>query len=426
MVAFRLHIASVAFWLAGTGFAVFGQTTVHTQQLHTRALDEANTAVKRARSRAENDSLRPIYHVTAAARFINDPNGPVYFAGKYHVFFQHLPFWGDSLNNRPVWGHAVSTDLVHWRHLPIALAPTPGTYDADAIASGCCVIQEGIPTIIYTGVGPRQTQCLAMSHDSLRTWIKDIANPVISSPPSLEGLRDGFRDPCAWREGDKWRMLVGSAFQGKGGTVLLYQSHDLHHWEFLGPLCTGMGDRCIQWECPAFFPLGDKHVLIVSPLYSDQPGLRGMVEYSTGKYNNNRFESVHWEPVDLGGPSVFYAPNSFEDERGRRILWGWIMAARPPQAGWWGSLSLPRVVSIATDSTLRFAPLPELKLLRFDEQIQKSFFIRPDQEFIVRPGLGMHYEMLVEAEVNKSSQFELRIGPAKMTTTKANSIACVT
>ncbi len=409
MKVYRLLFMSVSLWMTGAGLTGFGQSVEEMQKLHVSALTAASASVERMNLIAEQDSLRPVYHVTASSRFINDPNGPVYFAGEYHIFFQHLPFWGDSVHNKPVWGHAASKDMVHWYHLPIALAPTPGTYDSEAIASGSCVIHNGVPTIIYTGVNP-QTQCLAMSYDSLRTWIKDTANPVLSAPPSLEGLRDGFRDPFVWREGDKWRMLVGSAFQSTGGTVLLYESGDLHNWEFLGPLCTGMGELCIQWECPTFFPLGDKHVLIVSPLYSNQPGLRAMVEYSTGKYSNNRFTPGSWKTVDLGGPTVYYAPNSFLDPMGRRILWGWIMADRPPQAGWWGSLSIPRVVTLGDDGDLRYEPIPELKKLRYSEQVKQNLTLNQDREILIQPAFGLHYEMLMEVETDKLSQIEMRIG----------------
>jgi beta-fructofuranosidase len=406
MKAKSLFSYSVTFLLLGAASVCSAQTA---EELHLSELSTANASVERTNLIAEQDSLRPIYHVTASSRFINDPNGPVYFAGEYHIFFQHLPFWGDSVHNKPVWGHAASRDMVHWYHLPIALAPTPGTYDSEAIASGSCVIHNGLPTIIYTGVEP-QTQCLAVSHDSLRSWTKDPSNPVLPAPPSLEGLRDGFRDPFVWREGDNWRMLVGSAFQNTGGTVLLYESADLHKWEFLGPLCTGMGELCIQWECPAFFKLGDKHVLIVSPLYSNQPGLRAMVKYSTGNYSNNRFTPGAWKPVDLGGPTVFYAPNSFMDPAGRRILWGWIMADRPPQAGWWGSLSIPRVITPGDDGDMRYEPIPELNRLRYDGQIKKDLAMSREQEIILQPAFGLHYEMLMEAESDNLTQIEVRIG----------------
>ncbi len=373
-------------------------------------LAEADDAVERFVAQAERDPLHPIYHVTAAARFINDPNGPACFNGEYHVFFQHLPYWGERQNAGPVWGHAVSSDLVHWRHLPIALAPMPGSYDAEAIASGCCVIDQGVPTIIYTGVGKgKQTQCLATSGDNLRTWQKCAANPVIPERPALEGLEDGFRDPCAWREGDEWRLLAGSGFKGKGGTVLLCRSADLRQWEFLGPLCTGMGERCFQWECPAFFPLGDRHVLIVSPLCHDAPGLRGMVQYAAGVYRDNRFEPGPWQPVDLGGPTVYYAPNSFSDPDGRRMLWGWIMADRPVEAGWSHCLSLPRVLTLATDSTLRYAPAPELTALRRNARLHENLVLEPGREVVLESGMGLHQELQVQIALGDATRVELRL-----------------
>jgi beta-fructofuranosidase len=382
--------------------------------LHAAALADANAAVERAASLAVGDPLRPIYHVTSAGSFINDPNGPVYFKGEYHVFFQHLPYWSENPERSlPMWGHAVSPDLIHWTHLPIALAPVPNTYDEAGIASGCCVINNGEPTIIYTGVGKGlQTQCLAVSGDNMRTWSKDSANPVIPYRPALEGLGDGFRDPCAWREGDEWRLLAGSGFENRGGTVLLYRSMDLRHWEFLGPMCEGMGPNCFQWECPTFFPLGDRSVLIVSPLYHDAPGLRGMVEYAVGTYKDNHFEPDCWRPVDLGGPTVYYAPNSFEDSRGRRILWGWVMAGRPETMGWSHCLSLPRIVTLGEDGALRYEPASELTALRENERSRKEQILNADNEIILEPALGLHGEIDAEIELGAATRVELRAGRA--------------
>ena len=85
------------------------------------------------------------------------------------MFFQHNPYGAESANKS--WGHAVSQDLVHWEHLPIALTPNPGSYDKDGVYSGCCVVHNGVPTIIYTGVRP-EVQCIAVSYDGMRTWEK--------------------------------------------------------------------------------------------------------------------------------------------------------------------------------------------------------------------------------------------------------------
>jgi len=181
-----------------------------------QALAQADACVEEAAGACAADPRRPIFHVMPKGRFMNDPNGPVYFNGEYHVFYQHLPFFGDERHDgRPYWGHAVSPDLVHWEQLPIALAPGPEPYDSGACASGGCVVRDGVPTIVYTGFAGKQVQCLAMSDDNGRTWRKYEGNPVVAAPPDIENLADGFRDPVVWQEDDEWRMLVGSAIQAK-------------------------------------------------------------------------------------------------------------------------------------------------------------------------------------------------------------------
>lgn len=151
-------------------------------------------------------------------------------------------------------------DLVHWEHLPIALTPTPGGYDKDGIFSGCMVDNRGVPTIIYTGVAP-EVQCLAPGSPDLLTW-KKYAAPVIAVPPS--GLElFGFRDPCVFRYDDRWWMALGAGIKHEGGAVLLYTSPDLIQRTYSGPLLVDDTGRVNKvWECPAFFPLGDKWVLI--------------------------------------------------------------------------------------------------------------------------------------------------------------------
>lgn len=330
---------------------------------HDRLLAEAEKSVAEAAHRVASDRLRPAFHFLPAGRFMNDPNGCVQFGDEYHMFFQHLPYWGEpNASSAPGWGHAVSRDLVHWQRQPIALMPIPKSYDADAVASGCCVIDQGVPTIVYTSVPP-QAQSLARSFDGMRTWRRYAGNPVIPQPPAIEGLEEGFRDPFVWREGNAWRMIVGSGIRGQGGTALLYESSDLIDWKFLGPLCTDMGPDCCQWECPNFFPLGDQWVLVVSPLLRSLPSLRGPVQYSIGRYDGRRFTPGPWHPMDLGGPGVYYAPNSLEDSRGRRIQWGWVMGGGE-QGPWDGMLTLPRQLELGSNGQLRIWPVEEVDSLR--------------------------------------------------------------
>ena len=168
------------------------------------------------------DLHRPLYHFTAPQNWINDPNGLIQVNGVYHLFYQHNPdgpFWGDIH-----WGHARSTDLFHWEHLPLAMAPDQ-PYDNFGVFSGCAVLNNGTPTVVYTGVQKdaygTQLPCVATSDDDLITWHKHPANPVIAQAPA--GVSpDNFRDHSIWKEGDAWFMVMGASFQGKTGAALIY------------------------------------------------------------------------------------------------------------------------------------------------------------------------------------------------------------
>jgi beta-fructofuranosidase len=329
-------------------------------------IEQANAAVEAAARESRRDPLRPVYHLTTAAQWINDPNGPLHFDGRYHMFFQHNPFgaeWGNMS-----WGHASSPDLVHWQDHPIALVPTPGGCDKDGVFSGCCVVDDGVPTIVYTGVEP-EVQCLATSTDGLETWTKFAGNPVLADKPRPD--LHGWRDPYVWREGNTWLMLLGSGMPEVGGAALLYRSKDLKDWEYLHPLCTGFGHN---WECPNFFPLDDKHVLIVSP--------HEAVQYSVGEYNDHRFTPGPWRRMDANRDN-FYATHSLEDEQGRRIVWAWITGGGTPGTPWNGVLTLPRVLTLRDDDTIGQAPLPELAPLRESQQTFENINLGPDAERVL-------------------------------------------
>ena len=304
------------------------------------------------------DPHRPRYHFLPPTEWMNDPNGPICWRGEYHLFYQYGPLpenWGLKY-----WGHAVSGDLVHWRELPIALSPTPDGPDKDGVWSGCAVDDDGVLTLIYTGVFP-EVQCIATSRDGV-TFEKYAGNPVIPNPP--EGLAvTGFRDPFVWREGDGWYMIIGSGIKDVGGAPLLYHSDDLRHWDYLHPLCVGKKEEHGEmWECPSFFPLDGRHVLFCSPF--ERP------PYFIGTYADHRFTAEAEGRLDYGWH--FYAPNSFLDGNGRRILWGWCWEGRTEEAqhaaGWAGVMSLPRVLTLEGDR-LRQAPAPEVETLRGSEHL---------------------------------------------------------
>jgi beta-fructofuranosidase len=259
------------------------------------------------------------------------------------------------------WGHAVSSDLAHWQHRPIALTPTPGMADGEHVYSGCAVNDNGTPTLLYTGVaGKSQLPCLATAVDgSLDSWVKYPHNPVIPKPP--EGDILGFRDHTVWRELDGWHMGVGCGLRGSGGFVAHYRSENLRHWDYLGPLCSGsLADTGEMWECPDFIQFGDRHVLVISPIPF------GKAIYTVGSYSKGEFIPTEWHTLDNGG--AFYAPQSMLDMQNRRLMWGWLWETRPEAmfraAGWAGVMSLPRVLSLGAGGELSQTPVPELSLLR--------------------------------------------------------------
>ncbi len=360
---------------------------------------------KRSRPRAEAADLhRPRYHFLPPANWMNDPNGLIQWKGKYHLFYQHNPYaatWGLMH-----WGHAVSEDLVHWRHLPIALAPTPGGPDQDGCWSGCAVNDRGTATVVYTGVREGcQRPCLATSRDDdLLTWEKHPGNPIIAAPP--EGLDLlGFRDHSVWQEGDTWYQLIGSGIRGVGGTALLYRSNDLVHWEYVHPLCIGGEEAGEMWECPDFFALGEKHVLIVSPI-----PLRKAI-YWIGAYAGHQFTPEVRGVVDFGGH--LYAPQSFWDDQGRRILFGWLWEGRSSEAcqatGWAGVMSLPRVLSLHPDGTLGQQPAPELQVLRGQHRRFKDIELSPASSGVLPDVQGDSLEILAEFEPSDAARFGIQV-----------------
>ncbi len=303
---------------------------------------------------------RPVYHFQPESDWMNDPK-LFFHNGEYHVFYQYSPAGAWRLRH---WGHTVSRDLVHWARLPIALTPTPGGPDQRGCYTGC-VVQDGEKThIIYTGVSP-QVQCLATSTDRI-SWKKFEGNPVVGQEQNPEGFGPCFRDPCVWKEGDTWLMIVGSELAGVGGSAVMYASKDLVTWDYLHPLFTGDTERTgFQFECPDFFPLGDAHVLLTSC---------HATYWHVGRYADRCFSADKIGLIDGG---KVYAAKTLLDDKGRRILWGWIREDRPKdeqmKAGWSGALSLPRVLTLRDDGTLGMDVVPEIETLRgegwhFDER----------------------------------------------------------
>ncbi len=336
-------------------------------------------------ARAEADAHRPRFHFVSPAGWLNDPNGVSQWDGTYHLFYQYNP--EGAFHHRIQWGHATSSDLVSWTDRPVALEPSAGP-DAEGCWSGVLVNDGGTPTLVYSGrLGGRELPCVAVGSADLLSWTKVPENPVIAAPPAGVDVT-AYRDHCVWREGSTWRQLVGSGIRGRGGTAFLYESEDLRSWDYVGPLVIGdasQGDpqdsdwTGTMWECVDLFRAGSGSLgsdsgvaaghhapdVLVFSAWDDGDTRHPL--YWTGRYAGDTFAPAELHRLDYGG-RFFYAPQSFVDEAGRRIMFGWLQEGRSDaamvEAGWSGVMSLPRVTTMAGDGTLCFAPVPEVETLR--------------------------------------------------------------
>ncbi len=353
-----------------------------------------------------DDPHRPQYHFLPPINWMNEPHAPLYWNGRYHIFYQfnpHGPYWGNIH-----WGHAVSEDLVHWTHLPLALAPEPGS-DSVGAWSGSAVIHDGKAVVLYSGEQlPYQVINYAMSDDDLLvTWEKHPGNPVIARPPRGFTLVSGFRDPFVWREGERFYMLVGSGIAGAGGTAFLYRSDDLVDWEYRGPLLVGDAEESgVMWEMPQFFSLGEKHVLLVNVWPTNRD-----VFYWVGTWEDERFVPETFGRLDYGGH--YLSPSVLVEEDGRALLFGFIKESNGGEAqlanGWSGVMALPRTVFLREDGLLGLQPAEEVASLRGAHRRVSDIIIPAAASQVLEGFQGTQYEVIATFDPQDADWVGLRL-----------------
>lgn len=346
------------------------------------------------------DPHRPAYHFVIPEGYAEpfDPNGAIFWKGRYHLCY----IYQDA--GRHYWGHISSTDMLHWRHHRPALYPTPGSVDRGIFSGNCFVNKQGEATILYHGVGAGN--CIATSGEKLlENWTKLPSNPIVPIPPP--GSPYASWDPHGWLEGDTYYAIFG------GSPASLFKADRLDHWQYVGNfLAHSVPGVDLQEDisCPDFFKLGDQHVLLC---ISHRLGTR----YFVGTWKNEQFypelhAQMSW--VD----KAFFAPESLEDDKGRRIMWAWLLDGRtgsvlPPdgalpelhgelraQSGWSGTMSLPRVLTLEENHRLRMQPIEELKQLRYNAIRRTDLNVETDSELKL-DGFANEtntYELIVEMQ----------------------------
>ncbi|NQT16575.1 MAG: GH32 C-terminal domain-containing protein [Planctomycetes bacterium] len=346
------------------------------------------------RARLLADPQRPQYHFVSPEGICHpfDPNGAIFWGGKYHLMYivQH---------HGHCWGHATSIDLLHWQIHPLALVPGDG--DNGIFSGGAFLKRNGRPAIIYHGVG--MGNCIATAKDdALIEWEKQPGNPIVPSPKEGDPDHGKYRswDPHGWREGDTYYAIFG------GSTPTLFRSTDLKRWEFRGPF---IADR--KWinggdaSCPDFFPLGDRHVFL---FISHDQG----VQYVIGRWENEQFHPESHAMMTWPG-GRFFAPETLVDDSGRRILWAWVCEARSRKcweaAGWSGVMSMPQVLSLAKDHTLRIEPVAEIERLRMNERMRENIELSGGAPLVLDDVRGDCLEILLEIEVGEADRVGLKV-----------------
>ncbi|ERM84568.1 hypothetical protein P872_24425 [Rhodonellum psychrophilum GCM71 = DSM 17998] len=352
-----------------------------------------------------NEAYRPQFHFSPPSQWMNDPNGMVYLDGEYHLFYQYYPdstIWGPMH-----WGHAISEDMVHWEHMPVALFPDEFGY----IFSGSAVVDHnntsGLGTsenpamvAIYTYHDPEgekakrddyQTQGIAYSTDRGRTWTKHENNPILKNP----GIKD-FRDPkVSWVESNdgtgQWIMALAVLDR-----ISFYSSPNLIDWAHESDFNPSWGAYGGVWECPDLFPLttadGEvKWVLFVS-INPGGPNGGSATQYFIGDFDGSNFnvESNEVKWLDYGADN--YAGVTWSNipkADGRKLMIGWmsnwLYANVVPTENWRSAMTVPRSLELikkGNDFLVASKPIKELEKLRSSTETVKGENIALREELV--------------------------------------------
>lgn len=303
------------------------------------------------------------YHYKSKKGWLNDPNGLVYFAGYYHVFYQHCPDY-ETFGHQPMyWGHARTRDFLHWEELPVALCPdTP--YDCEGCWSGTAIVKDDRLYLFYASIhtpegADRRNEAVsvAWSEDGIH-FEKYAGNPVIAHYPADGG--PDFRDPAiACIDGKYYIVMATGNPKTETARLLLYESENLFDWKYDGIMREW--EHSIFAECPSFMPAGDKYLLTASVCKQDSHYFSVMY----GGFENGKFTLETEGDVDKGPDQ--YAGQVFLDPKGRTILITWIPGW--PYDGYAqkdvGCMSVPRELRLK-DGKVYGYPVEEVQHLLTD------------------------------------------------------------
>jgi len=390
----------------------------------TKVREDEEKSILEKKEIVEKDFWRQKYHIQGIVGLINDPNGFSQFNGKYHMFYQWNPL-GTNHKNK-TWAHSVSSDLLNWERLETALRPDTW-YSKDGVYSGSAIVDDDKLYLFYTGnvkdsEGNRESyQCLAVSSDgeNFERW-----EPSIVNQP--DGYTRHIRDPKIWKKDGKFYAVIGIQSENLEGKAVLYSSENIKDWKFEGEIAGAnhgkIKDFGFMWECPDYFQLKDektgeiKDLLVFSPQGLEPEGDLYNNKYQTGylfgklDYEKPEFEILS-DFVEIDRGHDFYAPQSMEDDKGRRIIVGWMGIPEEEdfptvKNEWIHCLTLPRELKVI-DGKLYQLPIKEMESIR-GEKIEFSGKMTGE----VKVGTGVTYELKAKF-TDFNSDFGLKLRTSK-------------
>ena len=397
----------------------------------TKVREDEEKSILEKKEIVEKDFWRQKYHIQGIVGLINDPNGFSQFNGKYHMFYQWNPL-GTNHKNK-TWAHSVSSDLLNWERLETALRPDTW-YSKDGAYSGSAIVDDEKLYLFYTGnvkdpEGNRESyQCLAVSSDgeNFERW-----EPSIVNQP--DGYTRHIRDPKIWKKDGKFYAVIGIQSKNLEGKAVLYSSENIKDWKFEGEIAGAnhgkIKDFGFMWECPDYFQLKDektgeiKDLLVFSPQGLEPEGDLYNNKYQTGylfgklDYEKTEFEILS-DFVEIDRGHDFYAPQSMEDDKGRRIIVGWMGIPEEEdfptvKNEWIHCLTLPRELKVI-DGKLYQLPIKEMESIR-GEKIEFSGKMTGE----VKVGTGVTYELKAKfTDFNSDFGLKLRTGKNSETVLK--------
>ena len=332
----------------------------------------------------KQDAWRLAFHLMPPVGWLNDPNGLCYYQGQFHVFFQYAPF--NAKGGLKVWGHYVSLDLVNWEYKGAPILPDQAE-DSHGVYSGCTFIEGDKAYLYYTGnvkrLGDfdytytgREANTILIETDDLFNFKEKEC--IMTSLDYGDELSCHVRDPKVWKEDETYYMVQGARTMQDKGEVLVFESKDRRNWSRINKISTPQTFG-YMWECPDLFTIDDVTILSVSPQGIAAEGLEFWNVYQSGYFvveGDFRSDYTLGRFRELDRGFDFYAPQTFKDEKGRRILIGWMgLPDCEPEytnptvkKGWQHCLTLPRELRFK-NGKLYQTPVKELEVLR--KQCQK-------------------------------------------------------